>query len=406
MRMLDLTIKDLTQIFRDRKTFFFLLVMPIVFTFFFGWVFGGIGGGESDPRLAVAVIDHDSSAVSSMLEEFIANANSVRLVQEEGWDEAALAKMVEDEAVAAAVVIPAGYQEMLLASEDVYLTLMIDPGSMAGTTAQRGVEAAVTRLLGAVATAQISAGTFERESGFAGPAERDTYLNEALLLAWDAWRDPALQVQSEMAVAEKDEEDAIFNSFAQSSPGMLVQFTVFGLLNASMVLVIERKTGVLRRLMSSPIRPSEIIAGHVLAMFLIVFMQEAILILLGQFAFALDYLREPVATLLMMVVMAFWAASLGLLIGAVSRKEEQVITFSMIAMFLFSALGGAWFPLDITGETFSRIGRLLPTAWAMDGFQNIIMRGLGLNSVLLPVGIIALWGAVFFGLAVWRFRFE
>jgi ABC-2 type transport system permease protein len=126
----------------------------------------------------------------------------------------------------------------------------------------------------------------------------------------------------------------------------------------------------------------------------------------GQVAFGLDYMREPLAILLMMAMLAFWAASLGLLVGAQAKTEEQVIVLSMLAMFLFSALGGAWFPLDITGQAFSTIGHLTPTAWAMDGFQNIIVRGLGLNSVLLPAGILLAYAVAFFALAVWRFKFE
>jgi ABC-2 type transport system permease protein len=48
----------------------------------------------------------------------------------------------------------------------------------------------------------------------------------------------------------------------------------------------------------------------------------------------------------------------------------------------------------------------MPTAWAMDGFQNIIVRGMGLSSVLLPAALITAFGAVFFALAVWRFQYE
>jgi ABC-2 type transport system permease protein len=108
----------------------------------------------------------------------------------------------------------------------------------------------------------------------------------------------------------------------------------------------------------------------------------------------------------MMVALALWAASLGLLISAVAQKEEQVVTLSLIAMFLFASLGGAWFPLEVAGETFSTIGHFMPTAWAMDGFQNLLMRGLGLRSVFLPAGMLALYALAFFGLAIWRFEFE
>jgi len=94
------------------------------------------------------------------------------------------------------------------------------------------------------------------------------------------------------------------------------------------------------------------------------------------------------------------------LIGARSKNNEQVIMWSLVAMFVFSAMGGAWFPLEFTSKTFAAIGHLVPTAWAMDGFQNIVQRGLGLSSVLLPAGVLLAFAIAFFALAVWRFRFE
>ncbi len=187
---------------------------------------------------------------------------------------------------------------------------------------------------------------------------------------------------------------------------MIVQFSIFGLINSAMLLVLERKNRCLQRLLTTPISRAEVIGGHILAMFLVVFVQEAILVGLGQFAFGVNYLREPLAILLMMVALAFWAASLGLLIGALARKEDQVIVLCLVAMFVFSALGGAWFPLDVAGKAFSSIGHVLPSAWAMDGFQNIVLRGLGFSSVLLPAGILLVYALAFFGLALWRFKFE
>ena len=42
----------------------------------------------------------------------------------------------------------------------------------------------------------------------------------------------------------------------------------------------------------------------------------------------------------------------------------------------------------------------------MDGFQNIVMRGLGFDSVLLPAALLLAYALAFFGLALWRFKFE
>jgi ABC-2 type transport system permease protein len=119
-----------------------------------------------------------------------------------------------------------------------------------------------------------------------------------------------------------------------------------------------------------------------------------------------DYLREPVAILMVMVPLALWTASLGLLIGVLAKNEDQVAMYALVPMLVLAALGGAMMPLEFTPPAFQAIGRLTPTAWAIDGFENIIVRGLGLESVLLSAVILLGYTIVFFALAVWRFKFE
>jgi ABC-2 type transport system permease protein len=115
-----------------------------------------------------------------------------------------------------------------------------------------------------------------------------------------------------------------------------------------------------------------------------------------------DYLRLPDATFLMAFSAALCIAAMGLFIGILAKTLEQAIIFSLIPMFAFSGLGGAWVPLEVTSPTFQAIGHLSPIAWGMDGFQNINLRGFGFESVLLPAGALALYAVLFFALAVWR----
>jgi ABC-2 type transport system permease protein len=107
-----------------------------------------------------------------------------------------------------------------------------------------------------------------------------------------------------------------------------------------------------------------------------------------------------------MVGLSAWIGALGLFIGVMAKVEEQSVLFSLIAMFLFTAFAGAWFPLDVTGKAFSTIGHLTPGAWAMDGLQNIVLRGQGLASVWLPAAILLAYAGFFFVLAVWQFKYE
>jgi ABC-2 type transport system permease protein len=186
----------------------------------------------------------------------------------------------------------------------------------------------------------------------------------------------------------------------------MVQFAIAGLIGAATMLVTERKSRALRRLLTTPISRAEILLGHYLAMFVLILIQLAVMVAFGQIALRVPYLHQPVAILLVIATTALWTAALGLLIGALAKSEEQVVLFSLIPMFVLSGMGGAWVPLEYTGKAFQTIGHLLPTAWAMDGFENIVIRGLGLESVLLPAAIMLGYAIALLALAAWRFRTE
>ena len=77
------------------------------------------------------------------------------------------------------------------------------------------------------------------------------------------------------------------------------------------------------------------------------------------------------------------------------------------AFVIFMSQSRRKFPLsETTGPTFSATGHLTPTAWAKDGFQNILLRGQGFDSILLPAGLLLVYAAVFFAAAIWRFKTE
>ena len=73
---------------------------------------------------------------------------------------------------------------------------------------------------------------------------------------------------------------------------------------------------------------------------------------------------------------------------------------------LTAALGGAWWPLEITSRIYQTVVKSLPTTWAMIGFNDVIVRGQGMAGVLPEVGILLGFALVFFVAGIWRFRYE
>jgi len=389
IRILDIAFKDLLQLSRDFKTFMFLLIMPILFTFMFGYAFGGFSGGNSDSRLPVGYLSQDDHWVSDSLHDLLDGSDVIRLDENVFRSASDLEQIVADGDLAAAIIIPDGYGKSMLKNKSARLIVIADTDSPAWTTIQAEILNLAGRLDSAVRTASIIEQVDRERIPF-------DYAFEKSLSAWD---EPPIAIKETTSPALKESGN---EALAHTAPGMMLQFAIAGLLTAAQVIVTERKSRTLQRLLTTATRRFHIVIGHYLAIFLLIFTQFILLIMFGQSVLKVDYLRAPVATLVVALSAALCISALGLLIGILARSEEQAITFSLIPMFVFSGLGGAWVPLEVTGETFRAIGHLSPVAWGMDGFENIVARGLGIESIWLPAAALVGYAVLFFSLAVWR----
>ncbi len=396
-RILDLASKDVRQILRDKMTFLFLLIMPVMFTLLFSFAFGGPAKGGAASAPAVGLVDQDRSELSLRLKGMLQSSASLRIVETEGSEPAVLDRQVADGSLSAAVIVPAGYAASLKSGSPLRLSVVADPARSESVAAREAILQAASRMASAAQVAQIAHNATGAD------------VNSTLAQAVNAWEQPPVGLAvTSAAVTTKPDNGQVGGvlSPSQTSPGMMVQFALAGLITAAQVLVGERKSRCLQRLLTTSVARHEILIGHFLAMFAVIFCQFILLVGFGQIFLRLDYLSQPAATLTMITSTALFVAALGLLIGALAKSDEQVILFALIPMFLFSGLGGAWMPLELTGKTFQVIGHVTPVAWAMDGFKNIVARGLGLASIWLPAAALLGYAALFFSLAVWKFKFE
>ncbi len=390
--ILNIALKDIQQILRDRKSFLFLLIMPIAFTIMFGFAFSGTSSKPVDARLPVGFVNQDQdSMLSQELETQLSQSSVIRLVTGESN---ALQAKLEKKEITAMVIVPAGYGASLRSENALPLTLWADTSSNDGMSAKTEINVAASRLTMAVHTASLLAPE--------GGASFDSILKSSI----QSWQNPPVRVNAIQAIPATAESDVNVNKFAHSSPGMLLQFAVAGLMTCALVIISERKNNCLQRLMTTATNRVEILLGHYLSIFLTLFLQFAILIVFGDVVLKLNYHEHLLATFLIAVSAALCIAALGLMIGVIAKSEEQAIAFSMIFMFTLSGLGGAWVPLEITGKTFQTIGHLSPLAWGMDGFENILSRGLGLESAWLPAAALLGYAILFFALANWKFKTE
>jgi ABC-2 type transport system permease protein len=369
-----------------------LLIMPMAFTLLFGYAWGGFGGGEADPRLPVGYLDEDGSWVSEGLRGLLSDSEVIRLDMSSGLSQAELESLVADEKLAAAIIVPSGYGHDLLRNKGAKVIVMADTGLPAGMSVESEALTAVIHLDSAIRTAIV----MERAAGERVPFK---YAYEEALAGWE---EPPIQVRETTSSAIADQGNGN-QSLAHFAPGTMLQFAIAGLLTSAQVMVSERKSRSLQRMLTTATRRAYILLGHYLTIFSMIFGQFIVLILFGQVILNINYQNSPQATVLVAFASALCIAALGLLIGVMAKSEEQAVVFSLIPMFILSGVGGAWVPLEVVGGTFQVIGHVSPVAWAMDAFKSITIRGLGVEAVMVPCAVLGGYAVVFFVLAMWRF---
>jgi ABC-2 type transport system permease protein len=391
--------KDLQLTMRDRMSFIFDLVMPLVFTLFFGLLFGA---NSSVDKLPLAVWDVDGGAAATQLVAALGRSDVVKVVDKHG---SGFEQWMADERAAAGLIIPAGYSRAVEDGKQADLTIVSTQGNSGAMTAASEVRTIagdqVTVELAARAASQAVWQTRSHPAGTGGTQQGLYDVGRARPVVEQALASPAAGTKVVEAGAAANQTPS---GFVLSSPGMMVNFILFSLMTAGIALIIERQNGTLQRLMTTRLKRRDLIGGKAAGMFLITFAQQVILIAVAQLFFGVDYLRDPPALLLMMVSLSLVASTLGLLLASVLKSEQALIATTVLVSMAVAALSGAWFPLEIAGQGFQTVGHLLPTAWILDGLRGIVVRGFDVAQVL-PAFLVALaWSAGLFLVALWRFR--
>jgi ABC-type multidrug transport system permease subunit len=158
---------------------------------------------------------------------------------------------------------------------------------------------------------------------------------------------------------------------------LLVLFTSGG---AS--LLVERRQGILRRLASSPMSRGSVVLGKWAARFTLGFIQILFAVAAGKVLFKVDWGGHLPAILFLLAAYASLAALLGMLLGNLARSDGQVVGLGVIASNVMAALGGCWWPIEITPRWAQKIALIFPTGWAMDALHKLMSFGDSPTAVL------------------------
>lgn len=188
------------------------------------------------------------------------------------------------------------------------------------------------------------------------------------------------------------EDTALFDTLSPILIGFFVFFFVF--LIAGIGLLNERTTGTLERLLATPIKRSEILGGYLLGYGLLACIQTIIVVLFAIHVLDVVLVGSIWHVLMINIITAFVALSLGILLSTFASSEFQMIQFIplvIVPQIFFSGI----FSIEGMAQWLQSIAYIMPLYYVADALKGIMYMGLGLEHFTLNIVVLLAFMLVF-----------
>ena len=366
-RFWAIVIKEFIQMRRDRLTFGMIIGIPVIQLMLFGYAI------NSDPKhLPTAVLISDSSQHGRSLLAALKNSDYFRFVREVHSEAEAEAVLARGE-VQFVVTVPVNFGRSLLRGDK------------------------PTILIEADATDPSATGN--------AIASLRTLLNSALVndlkgpLSWLAGSDGPVNLR----VHARYNPEGI--SQYNIVPGLMgVVLTMTMVMITGLAITRERERGTMENLLSMPTKPLEVLLGKIIPYIFVGYIQVGLILAAARFIF-----HVPMAgsiPLLLLTVSIFITANLamGITFSTLAKNQLQAVQMTFFFFLPSLLLSGFMFPFRGMPEWAQVIGEVLPLTHFLRIIRGILLKGNGLEEVILQLWQIMLFAVVVLVIGVKRYR--
>lgn len=422
--------KDLVLYRSDRRALLLNLVVPIVLASFFGYLFGGTGTA-SPGKIDMAVVQLDESDISRKIVAGLKADPALNLIE---LDLAQAQARVKAGKLKAAVVLPQGFGDaagdaLFIPDGKPVIDILYDPSETAvlsmvkGMLTQQVMQTVTAEMFGGKSGIAFADRNIARLEAQAGNDPQSQALKEFL----HSVRQFESRTGSDAGEAGQDDtgkksagglsmpytihDQALtsgktvkgYNGYAHAFAGMGVQFILFMGIDMGIGILLAQRSGVWNRLLAAPVSMGTVLLARATAAAVIAFFLMSVLFLFAMLLFKVE-VANPLGFVGITVCFALLTASFGLLIAAYGKTPEAARSLATFATLIMVMLGGAWVPSFLFPQWVQQVTFAVPTRWAIDGFDAMTWRGLGMDAAFTAMGAELAFAAVFALLAVLKFR--
>lgn len=366
-RIAAVFLKELVQMRRDRMTFSIMLLMPVMQLLLFGYAI------NTDPRHMPTVVEaHDTGPLTR---SFVAGLQAssyfdvVAVTEREGEGEQAL----RSGEATFLVVIPDRFEERLVRGERPQILFAADASDPVAAAGPLGAMDEIARRAFAV--------------DFAGP------------LAHLAPRPPPFEI---VAHAQYNPEGVTAFNIVPGLLGVILTMTM--VMITSIALTRESERGTMETLLSTPVRPAEIMIGKTTPYIAVGAVQSILVLTAAHVLFRVPFEGSAIALILGVSLFIFTNLMLGYLISTIARSQMQAMQMTFFIFLPSILLSGFMFPFLAMPPWARAIGEALPLTHFLRIVRGVMLKGGGVGDVGRDLGVLAAILIILTGLALLRFR--
>lgn len=405
-------IKDVKLAFRDRAALIFMLLAPFLLTLGMGLVTGRFSGDNSSgvSDIPVVIINQDDGELSKALVDLFNSEDLAELVEPSlGTSPEAARQMVDEDTVAAAIIIPAEFTNSIIPEQGsfdngnqpkvVKIEMYANP---ARPTSAGVIKSILDEFMSRIEESTLSGQTAIVQllmSQRISPEQAQTASNEMNQRLANESQGETLTIKLNSSTA--DGEEIKFDVLAYLAPGMALMFLMYTVSYGGRSILTEKAQGTLPRLLVSPTSSTQILGGKVFGIFLTGVAQLLILIGGTSLMFQLKW-GDALGVFVLVLAAVFGATGWGMLITALARTPAQVGSVGSATMLIFGILGGSFIQLENMPASVQMLSRITPNAWALDGFTTLALGGT-LSNLFTPIIALLTMGGILFVISVLLF---
>ena len=363
-RLRAMFVKELHHITRDARSLAMALAMPMMMLLLYGYALS-----LDVDHILTLVYDQDGTSASR---ELIRQFAGSRYFNVTGFvhDYRTIERGIDTSSVLIGVVIPRGFGGELAAGKGTVQLLVDGSDSNTASIAMGYAESVVQNY-----SAGVRADVMNRR-GVRPPGMVDARLR--------VWYNSSLESKNYVV------------------PGLIavILMILSGQLT-SLTIAREWELGTMEQVLSTPLRPAEIVLGKMLAYFLVGLVDSVISVTVAITVFNVPF-RGSFVVLAVSTCLFLWCSLFsGIWVSAGSRTQVQAYQLGLLITFLPGfLLSGFTFSIDTMPAVIQGISYFFPARYFVTIVKGVFLKGVGFRLLWVELAFLLLYGSLIFRLAV------